>query len=330
MRTGVLLEIDSHEADVASGFERVIATARQAEQEGYGAIWLGETKFDRSRPAPVPLVFAGALAAETDTIRLGVMAKIGLEHPIKVAEDAAVLDLLSGGRVLFGADPGGIDAVGTGSRDSEAAQWSRFTEALDIVVNAWNADGFAYLGEHYTLPLHTKVRGAGYVTEPYVPPYVEPWQRVDRPFDYLSVMPKPAQFPHPPVFVVVTDDAAAVFAASRGYSPLIPAGAASDRVRSLASSFRRASAACGRARAETILTVVRSVCVHADAGSPPDLGNSIIAGTHRAVLDDIKRLQNDTGLGQIVCRFDPPGVTHTQAMESLARFAADVRPRLEM
>ena len=330
MRTGVLLAIESREIDVARCFERVVSTARQAEQEGYGAVWLGETKFDRIRPAPVPLVFAGALAAETNTIRLGVMAKITLEHPIRIAEDAAVLDLMSGGRVLFGADPGGIDGEGTGSRKSDATRWPRFTEALDIIVNAWNADGFAYLGEHHTLPLHTNVRGAGYVTEPYAPPYVEPWQRVDRPFDYLSVMPKPAQLPHPPVFVVVTDDVAAVFAASQGYSPLIPAGVAPDRVRSLTSSFRRASAACGRSRAETILTVVRSVCVHEDAGSPPGLDDSVIVGTHGTVLDHIKRLQNDTGLGQIVCRFDPPGVTHAQAADSLARFAADVRPRLEM
>lgn len=322
MRTGVLLEIEAGEGAVTGCFEHVIATARRAEELGYGAIWLGETHYDRARPSPVPLVFAGALAAETDTIRLGVMAKITLEHPIKIAEDAAVLDLISNGRVLFGADPGGPDA--------DATQWARYTEALDIIVNAWNADGFAYLGTHYTLPLQTKLRGTGYVREPYVPPYVEPWQRVDAPFDYLSVLPKPAQLPHPPVFVVVTDDATAAFAASRGHSPLIPAGITPERVRSLAASFRQASAACGRARAENLLSIVRNVCVYAEVGSPPDLEDGVIAGTHGAVLDQLKRLQHDTGLGQIVCRFNLAGVSRRLAADSLERFAAEVRPRLEM
>ncbi len=330
MRTGVLLGIEAHEAEVKSCFERVITTAHRAEQEGYGSIWIGETHYDPARPAPAPLVFAGALAAETATIRLGVLVKIALEHPLKVAEDSAVLDLLSNGRVLFGADPG-VDAAGGASwRTAGTTQRSRFTEALDIIVNAWNADGFAYRGQHHTLPRRTQASGAGFLAEPFTPPYVEPWQRVDRPFDYLSLLPKPAQLPHPPVFVVVGDHETSVLAATMGYSPLIPAGTAPDRVCELASSFRRSTASCGRARAETVLSVVRNVCVHAADESPPALDPSVIAGTHRAVLERLKQLQHDTGLGQIVCRFDFPGVSRQQADDSLARFAAEVRPRLEM
>jgi alkanesulfonate monooxygenase SsuD/methylene tetrahydromethanopterin reductase-like flavin-dependent oxidoreductase (luciferase family) len=332
MRAGVLLSPHQSGADTGQWFDRVIATARRAEQEGYSSVWIGESHFSSDRPEPVPLVFGGAIAAETASIHLGTMVKLALEHPLKTAEDAAVLDLMSGGRLLFGADPGAGADETAGYGVPAGEQRSRFAEALDIVVNAWTSDAFAYRGTHHTLPRKTRAAASGsaYVAEPYVPPYVDPWQRVDHPFDYLSVLPKPAQIPHPPVFVVAVDEDAVVLAAAKGYSPLMPERVAPAQIVSRATAFWRALDAAGRARSETILTVARGVYLHGAKSEGLALDDSVIAGTPGAVLHRIKQLQHDTGLGQILCRFDLPGVTPQQAACSLRLFASEVRPRLEM
>ncbi len=330
MRLGILLSPDPSATSVAAGFNDQIATARRAEEQGYSSVWIGESHFGTATPEPVPLVFGGALAAETESIRLGVMVKLVLEHPVKIAEDAAVLDVMSGGRLLFGADPGASAEECAGYGVQAAERMPRFTEALDIIVNAWTSDAFAYRGEYYTLPRETNAVGAGYVAEPYAPPYVDPWQRVDQPFDYLSVLPKPAQIPRPPVFVVTDDDDAAELAANNAYSPILPESATLEQLVDRANAFWRALDAAGRARSETVLSVARGIYLHDAERSEASVDENVIAGTPAEVLHHIKQLQHDTGLGQILCRFDLPGVTSLQAARSLELFASDVRSRLEM
>lgn len=332
MRVGILLRPEASDADVGESFEQLIATAREAERLGYSSIWIGETHFSTRCPEPVPLVFGGAISAETDHIKLGVMVKLVLEHPLKIAEDAAVLDVMSGGRVLFAADAGASAEETTGYGVPDAERQSRFAESLDIIVNAWTSDAFAYLGKHHTLPAKTTAAtaGAGYVPEPYAPPYVEPWQRVDTPFDYLSVLPKPSQIPHPPVFIVADDDDALALAAARGYSPLMSGNSGAGDLVKRADAFWRALDAAGRARTDVALTISRDVYVHEGQNGTGSVDENVIAGEPGEVLHRIKQLQQDTGLGQILCRFDLPAITPQQAAHSLTLFASEVRPRLEM
>jgi alkanesulfonate monooxygenase SsuD/methylene tetrahydromethanopterin reductase-like flavin-dependent oxidoreductase (luciferase family) len=319
MRVGIVLDSKAVGSDAAAGFDRLVARARLAEQEGYSSVWIGESHFSDDRPEPVPLIIGGALVAETDNIRLGFMVKLALEHPVKTAEDVAVLDVMSGGRVLFGTDPGATDDEIAGYGVPAAERRARFSEALDIIVNAWTSDAFAYLGEYHTLPGRTHAVGAGspYVSEPYSPPYVAPWHRVDMPFDYLSVLPKPVQIPHPPVFVMTDDDDAAMLAASKGYSPVLGADLTADEVAARAIVFWRALEAAGRNQAEVCLTVVRDIRV-TDDGDVDD------------VVHGLKQLQQEAGYGQLLCRFYLPDLAHEQGERSLKLFAAEVRPRLEM
>lgn len=319
MRIGIVLDLESVGSDVADGYSRLLARARLAEQEGYASVWIGESHFSDDRPEPAPMIFGGALVAETDSIRLGFMVKLALEHPVKTAEDVAVLDVMSGGRVLFGADPGAADDEIAGYGVPAAEHRERFSETLDIIVNAWTSDAFAYLGKFHTLPGKTQVAAAGspYVAEPYNPPYVAPWHRVDMPFDYLSVLPKPVQIPHPPVFVMAVDDDAASLAANKGYSPVFGANMAPDEIAVRASNFWRALEAAGRHRAEVCLTVVRDIRM-TDDGDVDD------------VVHGLKQLQQETGYGQILCRFDLPGLAPEQGERALKLFAAEVRSRLEM
>jgi len=319
MRIGIVLEPEPIGSDVADGYDRLVARARLAEEEGYASVWIGECHFSDDRPEPVPMIFGGALVAETDSILLGFVVKLALEHPVKTAEDVAVLDVMSGGRVLFGTDPGAADDEIAGYGVPAAEHRERFSETLDIVVNSWTSDAFAYLGKFHTLPGKTQVVAAGspYVPEPYNPPYVAPWHRVDLPFDYLSVLPKPVQIPHPPVFVMAVDDDAATLAANRGYSPVFGANLAPEVLTARAGNFWRALEAAGRHRAEVCLTVVRDVRV-ADEGDVDD------------IVHELKQLQQEIEYGQLLCRFDLPGLAPGQAERSLKLFAAEIRSRLEM
>lgn len=318
MRTGIWVNTATA-ADPADALDRLIAHVKLAEAEGYSTAWITETHFATDRPEPAPFVLGGALAAETDGIRLGIMVKLPLEHPLKIAEDAAVVDLMTNGRLMFGADPGGDEGEFSGYNVAVAERRARFVESLDIVVRAWTSEGFAYLGTYHTLPGRTRATASGgspYVPEPYNPPYVDPWHRVDEPFDYLSALPKPAQIPHPPVFVMAVDEEAATLAAANGYSPVFGAELSDTDIATRAGAFWCALDAAGRDRAEVCLTVVRDLQV-----TDVDVDS---------VLHRLKQLQQETGYGQILCRFDQPGVAPEQVERSLKLFAAEVRPRLEM
>lgn len=333
MRTGILLTCGTA---ATPDLDALMARGRAADGAGYTSLWLGERHGDHERPAPVPLVVAGALAAETEDILLGAMVKLALEHPIKIAEDAAVVDLLSRGRLLFGADAGADERELAVYGRSRHEQYARCIEALDIIVRSWTCDGHAYRGRHHTLPAQTRALPSdamGCRVEPYAPPYIDPWQRSGLPFDYLAVTPKPARLPHPPVFVVAHDSASMALAAARGWSPIFPPCSTPEDLPARADAYWRALEAVGRSRTDVVLTVICPVVLYdgtTDASAEAARTPGVLAGTPLEVVDRIKRLQHLTGLGQIVCDFDLAGITADAALRALEAFAADVRPRLEM
>jgi hypothetical protein len=117
--------------------------------------------------------------------------------------------------------------------------------------------------------------------------------------------------------VRVVDDDAAALAAGKGYSPVFGAELSVDEVGARAQGFWRALEAAGRDRSEVCLTVERDVQMTEEAEVD-------------GVLHGLKQLQQEAGYGQILCRFDLPGVAPEAAERSLKMFAAEIRPRLEM
>src|ERR1700756_4463001 len=98
--------------DAAPAAERYRLAAEQiahAERFGYDTAWVAQHHFhEHEGGLPSPLVFLGHLAAQTSRIRLGTgIITLPLELPVRVAEDAIVLDLLSGGRLELGVGNGG-------------------------------------------------------------------------------------------------------------------------------------------------------------------------------------------------------------------------------
>jgi len=94
----------------------MLTLARLAEEAGFDSVWLAEGHFSSDGVCPAPQVAAAAVAATTEAIRIGLVASLGLYHPMYTAEDVAVLDNISNGRtLLLAAKPRAEEAAACGT-----------------------------------------------------------------------------------------------------------------------------------------------------------------------------------------------------------------------
>lgn len=129
-------------------YEAALEMARWADQHGFDMLVLSEHHSTDDGYLPSPLVMVGAFAGCTSRIPMNVAALlVPLHDPIRLAEDIAVLDLLSGGRISI--------VAGLGYRPVEYAlfdrEWKRrgkrLDECLDVMLKAWTGEPFEYNGE---------------------------------------------------------------------------------------------------------------------------------------------------------------------------------------
>jgi len=114
-----------------------------AERFGFDTAWVAQHHFHADEGGlPAPLVFLAHVAAETTRIRLGTgVITLPLENPIRVAEDAAVFDLLSGGRLEVGFGTGGTPSSFTAFGLESADRGAIFGRHLQTVLDAWAGRG---------------------------------------------------------------------------------------------------------------------------------------------------------------------------------------------
>ena len=141
----------------ALGFEEVVFPEHHFEPDGY-------------IPNPIPLMTAVAL--KTKKMLVGAdLFRLPDWHPVRLAEDVALVDILSNGRVLFKAGAGGLyPPISAGLGWEPRRQLSRSTETMQIVLKCWTEEVFDWEGRHYRLK-------------------------------DVRAMPKPVQKPHPPIFM---------------------------------------------------------------------------------------------------------------------------------
>lgn len=333
MRVGVLLTGALHKGMVADEYDRWIEHAQIAEENGLDSVWILESHFSAGMPCPSPVILGAAIAAATRDILVGVSIELCLDHPVKICEDAAVLDLLSGGRLLFGADPGTSEEEWNGSPFAWSERWEIFSEALDIIVKGWTQDSFAYLGNFHRLPVKTRVADSDdpFHPEPCEPPHLTPMERAGLPFDYLSVLPKPIQIPHPPVYLGSGDQRSAELAAQCGHSLLL---VRDDNPAKTAATYWKELQQAGRQKHEVDLAIARDVYVEADGDKARsrivDVSDNALVGSPSEVFDEIKALQRETGMRHFLCHMQLPGLSSNCINDSLRLFASEVRPLLQM
>jgi len=161
-------------------FAETLEQIEYAEELGFDAVWLSEHHFSRYGICPSTIPFATHIAARTKKIRIGTgVSVLTFHNPIFLAEESAMLDILSGGRLDFGVGRGQLHyEYGNFGVDYDS-RTQRFQEVLDIILGLWTTPGFTYTGEYYQVK-------------------------------DLTVAPSPVQQPHPPLYLAVSRSAASV------------------------------------------------------------------------------------------------------------------------
>jgi alkanesulfonate monooxygenase SsuD/methylene tetrahydromethanopterin reductase-like flavin-dependent oxidoreductase (luciferase family) len=150
---------------LASVFDKAESMAVLMDRLGYTTFWMAEHHFQREGTECIPNVLMTALHLTHRTKRLKIGCGFNITpmwHPLRLAEDYAVADILSKGRVVFGVGRGyhsrEVETFGSPLLDQPANR-ELFEEQVDIVFKAFNEDSFSHQGKHYTLPPQVPYRG---------------------------------------------------------------------------------------------------------------------------------------------------------------------------
>ncbi len=162
-----------------AAFKNVIEQAVLGDQLGFHSLWTVEHHFlEEFSHCSNPEILYGAIAARTKRLRLGYGVRLlprPYNHPVRSAESAAVLDLISDGRVEFGtgrsATRAELEGFGINPHETRA-MWS---EALEHIVGCWTNDEYEFSGKYWSMPKR-------------------------------RVLPKPIQAPHPPLWGATTSN----------------------------------------------------------------------------------------------------------------------------
>lgn len=180
MRIDLLYELQNprphHQRSEYDVYWQAVEQIELADKMGFGAVWAVEHHFlTEFAHSTAPEVFLSAVAQRTQRIRIGhgvVLLPYPFNHPIRVAERVAALDILSNGRVEFGTGrSSAYEQAGFGVPLEESrAMWQ---EALEIIPRMWATDRFSHKGHYFEIPER-------------------------------NVIPKPIQQPHPPIWTAAT------------------------------------------------------------------------------------------------------------------------------
>lgn len=193
MKFGVFYVIESPDGDYKRAYDEMLDQVEYAEYLGFDTVWLAEHHGSSYGSMPSPQVMAAAVAQRTKYMRIGIAVSIlPFDNPVRIAEDYAMVDILSNGRLDFGAGRGyqprefgmlGLEKVQGESR-------GLFEESLDIILGLWTEDRFTYKGKHFQI-------------------------------EDAELHPRPLQEPHPPVYVAAISPDTFDLVAEKGFNLLI-------------------------------------------------------------------------------------------------------------
>jgi alkanesulfonate monooxygenase SsuD/methylene tetrahydromethanopterin reductase-like flavin-dependent oxidoreductase (luciferase family) len=176
--------------DHAEIIRRELEQMEWAEELGFDEVWLTEHHFIDYGLSVDPAALAAAAASRTRRVRIGLAAAIlPFHHPLRLAEQLALVDILAGGRLDVGVGRGNRPAEFAGYRVPQEESRERFDEAVEVMRRAWTEERFSHAGRFFR-------------------------------FDDVRVIPKPVQTPHPPLYQVCVSKDGIENTALRGWPML--------------------------------------------------------------------------------------------------------------
>ena len=159
----------------AEAFAQSFAQVDAAERWGLDVVWLAELHFLPERSVvSAPLIVASAIAARTRRLKIGIAVQVlPLCHPLRLAEEVATLDHISGGRLIFGVGRSGFPRTYEAYGVPYAESRERFAEVLEVLQRSWSQERFSFEGDFYN-------------------------------FRNITLVPRPLQTPYPPLRIAAT------------------------------------------------------------------------------------------------------------------------------
>lgn len=310
-------------------FEETYALARLAEEQGFDTATIGHHHFLPGNQSD-PLTFMATVAARTTSLRVGTgIFLLPVHNPVRVAEQVATIDQISGGRVSLGVGTGWwpLEYEVQGSNYHERG--ARMEEALQILRHAWTKPDEPFEGRFYRFPK-------------------------------LTVHPRPVQAPHPPLWVAGVVDAAVERAARLGDAWLCGPVQSLGRAKRCLETYRGACARLGRrpdwilrryawigsdgkkVREEVLPRYVDGLMVHwresvedevekalfarIDAGvrvGPEEIAaDRLLFGSPDDVIAQIERYRRETGCDHVHAAFGAGMPAHETEYSTLGDFEA--------
>ncbi len=338
MRFGLFLlfEWPGPERSFPVMYEEVLEQIEYAEEQGLEVVWLAEHHFVSYSASPQPLMFAIKASTRTRRIRFGTgVLVLPFYHPLRVAGEVALADVLTGGRLEIG--------VGRGAYPYEFERYgipfaegrARTQECLEIMLRAWREDDVEHEGRFYKFPR-------------------------------VTVLPKPLQRPHPPIWIAALSPDSFHYAVERGHHLLSTVFRDPvDKVAEKVELYRRALKDAGKTETDTDLGILRIAYVaetdaaargalphvvknhrtwhHLHFGtesisrgvvssdpvdhepSPEEAYERLIIGSPDRCIRQIQALQA-VGVNLLLLNMNFGTMTHPEAMRSLRLFGQEVLP----
>lgn len=290
--------------------DELTSQAEIAENLGCHSFWLPENHFGDARSIPSPLMLLAAVAARTRSIKLGSTSYLlPIRHPLQAAEEVAVLDRLSGGRVILGVGRGTQQSMFDAFEVSAKDKRSRFQAHLEIMLRAWRGEPVGW--DNST--------------------------DVSRP---ITLAPLPLQAPHPPIWIAAFGPLALKQAGSLGLPYL---ASPIETLETLCQNYARHQQFATAAGHSTITTVpiMRTVFIskrasecrqvkaalaatgpHSMRDSAADIDDWSIIGDSFYVRDKIAEYQARLAISHLIVRGRLPGITAQVWLSSLEALVA--------
>lgn len=329
---------NEHEA-VHKGIDQI----NLADELGFEEAWVAEHNARRYGIISSSQVLLASVAGTTKSIRLGSgVTRLPMNHPLKLAEDFSLLDVISNGRLNFGIGKAydllefqayGIDPA---ERDD------RYQETFEIIMQGWKNGKINYKGKHFSVP------GEGEHAEE------------------IQLMPMPVQKPHPPVFIMVSQTEESLrYAAREGFAFVLGQMPTWEHMAHLVSVYREEARNAGYSYDAIDANIARSSqlkAIHVSESrevaaqeyekglmwylsilsnrAKVGLGltelsfqdyldkGAIILGSSDDVAQQLEDYKKATGIGGLVGWFDAGSQPQDQVLSSMTKFAQEVRPQL--